>query len=370
MVTELDAVQDCISNRLPKEVEGVSWFVGIVGDRPSQYAKSPVIWNPTLKKFDFDAFYVAFDVEESRLGALLKALSAHPQLLGFNVTVPYKVKIIPLLDEVEPKAGRIGAVNTVVRDADGRLVGCNTDGQGGIDSITQIQPGENEAFLPDLKGASALLIGAGGAAAALAHYLNEATEGQTLYIANRTEEAAQALADSVNEAGGRAEGIAEKDLGKAAQEVDLIANATVKGQGGARQLPDGQATCLEPYSALFPARPASAPGPAEGRENEFYASWWKDSCQDVSENQKLSAELSARIPTNVRFYDAVYAPLETVFLRHGRLSGHRTLNGKGMNVCQAADGFFNRIMAAYLGEQGLRNAETYTGIRDFMYEVW
>ncbi len=74
----------------------------------------------------------------------------------------------------------------------------------------------------------------------------------------------------------------------------------------------------------------------------------------------------------IGFYyaDAVYAPLETVFLRHGRLSGHRTLNGKGMNVCQAADGFFNRIMAAYLSERGLRNPETYTAIRDFMYGVW
>ena len=205
MVSELGAIEGCISNPLQKDVEGVSWFVGIVGDRPSQYAKSPVIWNPTLKKFDFDAFYVAFDVEEARLGDLLQALSAHPKLLGFNVTVPYKVKILPLLDEVEAQAGRIGAVNTVVRDAAGRLVGYNTDGQGGIDSIRQVQPGEDEAFLPDLKGTKTLLIGAGGAAAALAHYLNEATEGQTLYLANRTEETAQALAESVNGAGGRAE---------------------------------------------------------------------------------------------------------------------------------------------------------------------
>ena len=127
MVSDLGNIQGCITNKLNEEVESVSYFVGIVGDRPSQYAKSPTIWNPTLKKFEFDTFYVAFDVEEDHLSDLLKALKAHPQLLGFNVTVPYKVKILPLLDELDSKAKRIGAVNTVVRDHEGRLVGLHQD---------------------------------------------------------------------------------------------------------------------------------------------------------------------------------------------------------------------------------------------------
>ena len=370
MVSDLGSIQDCISNPLAKEAEKVSWFVGIVGDRPSLYAKSPVIWNPTFRKFEFDAFYVAFDVDAANLPSLVDALRAHPQLLGFNVTVPYKVKMIPLLDEVDPKAKRIGAVNTVVREEDGRLVGYNTDGQGGIDSLTQAQPGEAEAFISSLKGAKTLLVGAGGAAAAMAHYLAEATEGGALYIANRTEKTAQALASSVQEAGARAEVLGETDLAGSAAEVDLIVNATVKGQAGVRQLSGGEATCLEPYSCLAPANPASLPGPAEGKESEFYSAWWGRSWQDVAENQRISSEVAANVPAGVRFFDAIYAPQETVFLRHGRLSGHRTLNGKGMNVCQAADGFFNRIMMGYLRKQGLLNSETYAAIRDFMYEVW
>ncbi len=370
MVSDLGDIQDCISNPLQKEVESISYFVGIVGDRPSQYAKSPTIWNPTLKKFEFDAFYVAFDVEEAKLSDLLRVLKAHPQLLGFNVTVPYKVKILPLLDELEPKAERIGAVNTVMREPDGRLVGYNTDGQGGIDSLTQVQPGESGVFISGLKGVKTLLIGAGGAAAALAHYINESSEGAPLKIANRTKETAEALADSVNGAGGAATVVSESEIENVAPDVDLIVNATVKGQSGIRQLSGGVATCMEPYSSLAGANPAPVPEPRSDGEDRFYAAWWKNSVGDVVENQRTSSELASRIPTEVRFYDAIYSPQETVFLRHGRLSGHRTLNGKGMNVCQAADGFFNRIMARYLEEQNLKNQEIYTAIRDFMYQVW
>jgi shikimate dehydrogenase len=370
MVSNLEEIQGCISNPLAKEVEKVSWFVGIVGDFPSQYAKSPIIWNPTLQKFNFDAFYVSFDVEEGNLSSLVDVLRTHPQLLGFNVTVPYKVKILPLLDEIEPKARRIGAVNAVVREDGGRLVGYNTDGQGGIDSITKPQPGESEAFIPNLKGMKTLLIGAGGAAAALAHYLSEATEGSPLFIANRNQEKAETMAVSVREAGGRAEAVGEGGITKAALEVDLIANATVKGQAGIRQLSGNQATCFEPYSSLASASPAAVPAPAHGEEEAFYATWWERSWQDIAANLRCSSELSANIPSRVRFYDAIYAPQETVFLRHGRLSGHKGLNGKGMNICQAADGFFNRIMAGYLREQDLFNPETYIAIRDFMYQVW
>ncbi|MFQ5911917.1 MAG: shikimate dehydrogenase family protein [Nitrospinota bacterium] len=370
MASDLADIQDCVSNRLPKEAEEVSWLAGIVGDRPSQYAKSPAIWNPTFRKFQMDAFYVPFDVEEARLPSLLEALKAHPRLLGFNVTVPHKMRVIPLLDDLEPKARRIGAVNAVVREEDGRLAGYNTDGQGGIDSLTRVQPGAPEAFVPNLHGAKTLLIGAGGAAAALAHYLAEEAEGGTLFIANRTEPTAESLAASVREAGGHAEALGEKDIAQLAPDVDLIVNATVKGQAGVRQLSGGQATCLEPYSSLAPANPASLPGPAQGKENEFYAAWWDRSWRDVCENQRISSQLDARVPAHVCFFDAIYAPQETVFLRHGRLSGHRTLNGKGMNVCQAADGFFNRVMASYLRKQGLFNSATYAAIRDFMYEVW
>ena len=86
-------------------------------------------------------------MEEAKLSDILRALKAHPQFLGFNVTVLCKVITLPLLGELEPKAERIGAVNTVRKEPDGRLVGCNTDGQGGIDSLTQVLPGESKVFI-------------------------------------------------------------------------------------------------------------------------------------------------------------------------------------------------------------------------------
>ena len=221
-----------------------------------------------------------------------------------------------------------------------------------------------------MKGIKTLLIGSGGAAAALAHYINESSEGAALAIANRTEETARVLAESVNAAGGSATVVSEPEIGNIAPAVDLIVNATVKGQSGIRQLAGGTATCMEPYSSLAIAEAKAVPQSPSGDDEQFYSDWWKNSMESVLENQRRSSEIVSIIPSEVRFYDAIYSPKETVFLRHGRLSGHRIMNGKGMNVCQAADGFFNRIMSRYLQEQNLMNHEVYKAIRDFMYQVW
>lgn len=370
MKNDLDAIQRLVSNPLPESAAAASRFAAIIGDRPSQYAKSPKIWNPTIQRMGIDAVYVPLDVDDDRLPAVVEALREHPRLLGFNVTMPYKIRLLPLLDEVEEKARRIGAVNTVVRENGGRLVGYNTDGQGFIDCITQPQPGEEGPFLASIREAKALLLGAGGAAAAVAHYFAEAAPGGRLFIANRTQAAAENLADALRSAGGKADSIGEKEIASVVGGVDLIINTTVKGQTGLRKLADGTATCLEGYSCLAPASPASLSASPQGGEASFYFSWWEKSWKDLARNQAVSMELLSHVPARVRLYDAVYAPLETEFLRQGRLSGHRTMNGKGMNVCQAVDGFFNRVMAGFFKDLNLHTSETRRRVRDAMYEVW
>ena len=79
------------------------------------------------------------------------------------MTVPHKVQIMDFLDELDPSAERVQAVNTVVKTSAGRLIGHNTDGEGFIQSILAAQPGRKAAFIESLKGTDVLLLGAGGA---------------------------------------------------------------------------------------------------------------------------------------------------------------------------------------------------------------
>jgi len=153
--------------------------------------------------------YVPFEVDDVA-GAIagMRALG----IRGFGVSQPYKQAVIPLLDALEPVAERIGAVNTIVNSA-GRLVGHNTDWMGAVRALEEARP---------LRDARVLLVGAGGAARAIAFGLHQ--RGAQLTIANRDQAKAGALA---GETGARSAGLDE--VGRAA-DYDVVVNATVLGQ--------------------------------------------------------------------------------------------------------------------------------------------
>jgi shikimate dehydrogenase len=154
--------------------------------------------------------YVPFRVEDLP-GAItgMRALG----IRGFGISMPYKQAIMPLLDALDPLAARIGAVNTVVNDED-RLTGYNTDCVGAVRALEEVRP---------LAGARVLLLGAGGAAKAVAHGL--ADRGASVTIANRSLDKAEALASDV---GGRARGL---DEAARAGDYEVVVNATSLGMG-------------------------------------------------------------------------------------------------------------------------------------------
>jgi shikimate dehydrogenase len=160
--------------------------------------------------------YVPFEVN-----SLVRAIDGMRGLgiRGFGVSHPFKQDVIALLDALDPIAERIGAVNTIVNDA-GRLVGHNTDWTGAVralDEATQARPG-----LPALDEARVLLVGAGGAARAIAFGLRE--RGGRVTIANRDADKAQALAADTGHAA------AAFDETTRAGQYDIVVNATTLGQ--------------------------------------------------------------------------------------------------------------------------------------------
>jgi shikimate dehydrogenase len=367
----LDQIQLYLSNRLEPAAEAHRWVAGIIGDRPSQYAKSPSLWNPTFMALGLDAIFLPFDVESRNLSSLVAVLRRSERVVGFSVTVPYKVEIINLLDDLDPKARQIGAVNTVARTQAGELVGYNTDGQGFIDMLTKSLPGQDRPFFENIEGLHALLIGAGGAARAVAFFLGESvgTKGR-ITIANRDSSKAKDLATAINGAYSNTVAVAEADLGAVVPTVDLIINATTKGQSGIRKLANGRITSLEPYCALAPACPAEFSEDLFASESAFYVAWYKQSYKDIEANLALANRILVTIPKETAFVDLIYSPLESRTLAMARLSGHRVLNGKGMNISQAADGFVNRVMRPHLAALGWDLEDTYRRVFQIMNQIW
>jgi shikimate dehydrogenase len=142
-------------------ISGRTMVFGIFG-YPVEHTFSPGMHNAAFAKLGMDACYVPYAVAPTRLKDAVRSIIPLG-LRGLNITVPHKEKVIPFLDDVTEDARLIGAVNTIeVRG--GRLIGHNTDGRGFLRSLR-----EGTAFRP--KGKRVLIVGAGGAARAIAFNL-------------------------------------------------------------------------------------------------------------------------------------------------------------------------------------------------------
>ncbi|MBU4232394.1 MAG: shikimate dehydrogenase [Proteobacteria bacterium] len=141
-------------------INGQTKIFGILG-RPVAHSLSPVMHNAAFRHLGINAAYVAFPVTDFR-----KAVSGLRGLgiCGVSVTIPFKEEIIPLIDELDPQAATIGAVNTVV-NRDGRLTGYNTDWLGAVTALTA---------KVSLKSRHVLILGAGGASRAIAYGIIQA----------------------------------------------------------------------------------------------------------------------------------------------------------------------------------------------------
>jgi shikimate dehydrogenase len=152
----------------------VKKLFAVLGD-PIGHSMSPIMLNDLFSFYKIDAHYHPFHVKKEDLKDAIKGLKAIG-ISGFNVTIPHKSAIIPLLDEVDDLALSIGAVNTVVNDG-GKFIGYNTDGPGFIKGL--------DAYIPSIEGKKVLVIGAGGAARAI-YFTLAKLKPQSVDIANRT----------------------------------------------------------------------------------------------------------------------------------------------------------------------------------------
>lgn len=166
-------------------IDGKTKLYGITGN-PVTHSLSPAMHNAAFAELGVNGVYVPFPVEDVAAAmAGLKGLG----IAGVSVTIPHKQTVIPFLDEIDPIADKIGAVNTIVvsgQGTDRRLYGTNTDWIGAVKALQQ---------KISLKGQRAAVIGAGGSARAIGFGLIEAGAQPVLY--NRTESRGKALAEDL-----------------------------------------------------------------------------------------------------------------------------------------------------------------------------
>lgn len=271
---------------------GAAAVVLLLGARLG-HSVSPRMMNRALPARGIDVLYVPFECEDpAPLLAALPGLAA----AGAAVTIPLKETVAGLVDRLEGTAARVGAVNTVVRGTDG-LLGLNTDLGGALDALRAVRR--------DLAGARALVLGAGGAARAVACGLSAA--GARVAVASRTPARACRLA---REVGGRAVDPADLEAG----DLDVVVNATPVGQW-----------------------------PAVG-------------------DTPLPADL---LRAGQVVLDTVYNPLETRLLREARAAGAAAIPGIEMLARQGArqvEAWFGRSVPvgdlAAEGREGLRRTRT------------
>ena len=201
------------------KISGKTRVCGIIGD-PIEHTVSPAMHNAAFQELNLDFVYVAFRVRKDELREAIAGAKSL-DIKGLNVTMPHKNAVMKHLDETDPTAMSIGAVNTILNDK-GRLIGYNTDGIGALKALK-----ENGV---SLNGNKMLLLGAGGAGKAIASHA--AQEVEELKILNRTIQKAKDLAEVLcKKFGKKIEGnsLSAKTIKKELEDADIVVNATSVG---------------------------------------------------------------------------------------------------------------------------------------------
>ncbi|MDO4548191.1 MAG: shikimate dehydrogenase [Clostridia bacterium] len=248
---------------------------------PLGHSASAEMHNDAYGAMGLDAIYLPLPVKPENVDSVVRAMETMG-FMGFNVTIPHKVAVKELMDELHPTASESGAVNTVLFK-DGRRIGYNTDGTGFVHALI-----EKGGFNPS--GKSCLMIGAGGAARGVASALAIAGVSN-FFVANRAEEyeMAERLSDDMNAlrpGTARALALDTENVKAALADTDFVVHATRLG---------------------------------------------------MSPNENTVAFDTSLLSSRHFVCDVVYSPRETRLLREAAANGCRTLDGMWMLVYQGAE---------------------------------
>ena len=266
-------------------IDGHTRLLGLIGT-PVGHSKSPAMYNYCFEKYGLNCAYLAFDVPMEKVADAVNALRTF-NVMGANVTMPLKNAVIPYLDEVSAASQAIGSVNTIL-NKDGKLIGYVTDGMG--------YTGELRRGGVEIAGKTVTLLGAGGAASAIA--IEAALEGaKEIRVFNKRDAFWERALHNL------------ETIGKAAPECRISLND------------------LNDTDALR----ASIEG------SDILTNATRVGMKPM-DDQSLITDTTMLRPGLI-VTDVVYDPEETKLLREAKAAGCKTFDGLGMLVEQGAASF-------------------------------
>jgi shikimate dehydrogenase len=250
----------------------------VIGN-PIGHSLSPLIHNYWMKKYNLiDSIYEKRKVEEKDLKNIVKELR-DDKLIGANVTVPFKKLIIPFLDKLDSTAKKTESVNTLFK-VKNKVVGYNTDEKGFAQTIQELFSDKDSMMPRPLEEKNIFVLGAGGVTPSIICALEDS--GAKIFLSNRTKKKAEELKKRYTE-------IEILDWGKRPLVCDIVINTTSIG---------------------------------------------------LKDNEKIKIDFGdCNGDKNKLFYDLIYNPKETNFLKEARLRGNNTMNGQRMFLNQAIHAF-------------------------------
>ena len=251
----------------------------VIGN-PIEHSLSPLIHNYWMKKYClFESIYEKRKVEEKDLKNIVKEVRDN-KIIGVNVTVPYKKLIIPFLDKLDSTAKKTESVNTLFK-VKNKVVGYNTDEAGFALTMWEFFPDPDDSMMPTaLQGKNIFILGAGGVTSSIIDALQH--KGAKIFLSNRTKKKAEELKKKYTK-------IEVLDWGKRPSTCDIVINTTSVG---------------------------------------------------LTINDKINIDFGDCVGDKDKlFYDLIYNPKETNFLKEARLRGNNTMNGQRMFLNQAKYAF-------------------------------
>ncbi|MBI05001.1 MAG: hypothetical protein CMI96_04200 [Pelagibacteraceae bacterium] len=270
-------ISDLIENDLVFDEK--KYFTAIIGGNPSEGARSPILWNYTFKKNKINCNMLSFDVADKNLEKLIFLLNKNKFFLGGAIAVPYKEKIFKLLkNNTSIETSKIGAVNCLYRNNSGELTATNTDGEASLEAF-------NNTY-KSILNRKTLILGMGGAGKAVAAFFaKDINNKKNIYISSRSIEA-KSYAELL-ESNWLNWNIFNDEINK----FDIIINCTILGSNKSRH--------------------------------------------------KMPINLNSikYIKKSAIIYDIIYDPSPTLLLQTASKNNLKILDGKKMNLLQAALAF-------------------------------
>ena len=197
-------------------ISGKTRVCGVIGD-PIEHTLSPIMQNAAFEALNLDYVFLAFKVKPAQVENAVNGMRAL-NIRGLNVTMPHKSPVLNFLDRVDLSAQIIKSVNTIL-NRENKLFGFNTDGVGALKALREngVEP----------KGRKVLLLGAGGAARAIAYTM--AKEADELAVLNRTVKQAQDLAKLIEKTVNKkivTGSLSPSEIQRNLQDADILINAT------------------------------------------------------------------------------------------------------------------------------------------------